>query len=158
MVAAKEEQRSLPYPYQQLKEPLTAYEKYLKTTPMIADRQFCEKLLLEKLKKKTKNPKSATWIWVTPPILAIGTMGRLWSLTEAHVVYPKSSDKMVDRTFSCFVRYAKKSEKEIWQQGKLRYGRCLKKGHKKFVMCRARTVASALPGKSSSSLEGVLVP
>ncbi len=64
-------------------------------------------------------------------------MGSLWSSTEAHVTYVKSSNQTRKSTFSCFVRYAKQSEEEVWQEGKLRYGSCMKKGHQKFIMCRA---------------------
>ena len=157
-VGAGEREPTLPYPYQKLEEPLNAYEQYLKTTPMIPDQVICEQLLLEKLERKTDNPESINSTWVTPPVLAQGTMGGLWSLTEAHLTYPNTSGKIKQKTFSCFVRYANKSEKDVWQEGKLRYGCCLKRGHKKFVMCGANTVISGLPGESSTWLDGILVP
>ena len=154
----------LPNPYRGAKfEPKNAeeekYFRYLEGTPMFPDREFCEQILKKEILSGEVERASAEWTWTEDPILAQGTgLAGLFSLIEAHVNYRDSSGTTHRSTFSCFVQYAGFGESSVWREGKLKYGGCLKKGHRKYIMCPARLPWAAPPGAPSTWQRGILRP
>ena len=155
----------LPHPYKGARfepesEDQEEYFRYLEQTPMIPARQFCEETILPERIGGDPKRASAEWTWTEDPILAQGTgTAGMFSLTEAHVVYRDRSDRDRRRaTFSCFVQYAGFRDKKTWRAGYLRYGGCLEKGHRRFIMCVAWLPWTAPPGSPSRWQEGILRP
>ena len=149
-VRASEKPISLPYPFKEkYSNPENDYQKYLKNTPMLPNPNVCQRLLAETISRKVESPSSAEVKWVTPPFLALGSFQILWSIMEAHITYlefPPRPDKANKATFSCAVKYASRSSRNIWKQGHMEYHICWRRGHRKFMTCTINIVTDDKPG------------
>jgi hypothetical protein len=135
-----------------------AYFQYLRTTPLLPDREFCLKILDERLSPDVDRP-SLKLEWTEDSILAQGTCcAGFFVLTEAHLTYRDDKGMLDKATFSCFVQYPKQTEKSAWRSGKIKYGGCTEKGHRSYIMCPVRLPWAEVPDPSARWQEDILSP
>lgn len=104
------------------------YVVYLRTTPLIPDRQFCHHDVMRLL--MGPGFKSVRIEWVTDPFFAwgsrygiseTGSVDTLYAITEAHVWLTGPNGAVSPFTFSCAVKYAVFLDARAWPHGVVSY-------------------------------------